>query len=445
MKRIRYFLCGLWAFGAVCFAGGCGTKSLPEASADAAGENLVRVKVVSPQRTTLKRITTQPATVYAWHQAELYARVAGYLKELKVDIGSRVEEGAVLGVIDVPELMKSREKQQAIITRLQAEEKRSVAAIRLATATVTAAEAARDRAKADIAKAAAQLAADQAEFRRVQQLVSTRTVASRLLDEARKRLDSARAAKTSAQAAYESAKANVTVAAAKLAVAQADQEASQAETNVARKQLEELNVRIKYATLTAPFAGIITARNVDPGDLVRNIQAASDTARRPLFSVAQLDKVRVRITVPENDAPWADKGDAVTFRFRSLPGHSFKTQISRIASRLDESTRTMLVEADLANPEHVLLPGMYAEATILLKKKADALVLPAGAVRYDETGRSYVYVVDAGDIIRVVDVHTGFDDGKRIEIISGLNEQSSVVAAMVGRLQAGQQVHVEGR
>jgi RND family efflux transporter MFP subunit len=437
----------------------CGCQSESGAQTDAAqlqSEELVRVKVVRHQNKNkkLERTTTQPATLHAYYQAELFAKVSGYLKELKVDIGDPVETGDVLGTIDIPEMDKARERQEATICRLKTEEKRSQAGIDLAKANVQATEASRDQAKADIDKTNAQLTADRAEFVRVQELVSTKSIAGRLLDEARKKLESSQASKISAQAAFDSAVANVSVANSKQAVAEAELDASKSATDVAGKQLEEMDALMAYATLKSPFKGVVVQRNVDPGDLVRNIQTASNNRSRPLFVIAQLDKIRVRIAIPENEVPWTDVGDTVTLQMRAIPERTFSGKISRVARALDESTRTMLVEVDLPNPEKILIPGMYCEATIILEKKSDALMLPAGAVRYalmlpagalpyKKTDVSFVYVVDSGGTIRIQEVTTGLDDGKQIEITGGLDENDRVVGSMIGRLQAGQKVQVE--
>lgn len=435
---------------AVCC--GCQETTEPQlGAAEAEREDLVTVKVVRPQRKTLSRSTTQPATVHAYHQAELFSKVAGYLKELKIDadidsefdIGSEVDAGQVLAVIDVPEMEKAREKQEATIRKLKADERRAEAFSKLAAVNVTVAEALRKQADAQIKQIDAQLTAAEAEFERVKELVKNDAVAKRLLDEAQKKFESSQAEKTAVEAAFESAQANVSVAGEKRAVAMAEWESAQEATTVARKQLEEMDVLMGYAMLKAPFKGVITERNVDPGDLVRNFQTASNGSQRPLFSIAQLDRVRVRVAVPENDAPSANKGDPVTLRLRAFAGRSFDSTISRIAHRLDESTRTMLVEFDLPNPEGMLIPGMYGEATITLEEKPDALMLPAGAVRYNEDGDSYVYTIDSNNKVKIVDVQTGSDDGKQIEITSGLDDVSRVVDSMIGRLAAGQKVKIQ--
>lgn len=440
----------LWsiATAVLCLAGltvsasGCGQTDAP-VLADATEDDTPVVKTVSPEIITLRRTTTQPATVHAYHQAELYAKVAGYLAELHVDIGQSVSAGDVLGVISVPELDRAREKQEATIRRLEAEEKRALASMELAQANVKSAEAMREQARAEVAQTDAQLNADRSEFERVMELVEQKAVAGRLLDEAKQRYEAAQSTKLAAKAAFDSAVATVTVALQSEVVVSAESAAAEAETTVARKSLEELDALMNYATLTAPFDGVVTQRHVDPGDLVRNIQTASESSRWPLFEISQVDRVRVRIDVPENEAPWATMGDAVSVEMRSLPGRTFDATISRVARRVSENTRTMRVEVDLDNAEGLLLPGMYGEASVTLDEIPDALVLPATAVRFDKEGNSSVYVLDDNNTVRVIPVTTGNDDGKQIQILDGLDASASIVTSMIGRLKDGQKVRVE--
>lgn len=432
------------------FSCGCGGGDLTRAEAAAApatnsdpASELQAVTVVRPEHRTLRRTTTQPATAHAWHEAQIYAKVAGYLKELKADLGDEVDAGAVLAVISVPELQKQVEKQQATVRSLESKEKQAAAGVTVAEANHRSADALLNQARADTGRTDALLAADAAEMRRVTDLVQRRAVADRLLDEARKRHDSSQAARQSAEAAVVSAQANRSVAEARIEAARADREAAEAETDIARRELEELQALQEYTTLNAPFHGVVTQRNVDPGDLVRNIQTASDPSRQPLFCIAQLDKLRVRVPVPENDAPGVNPGDKATLVLRALRGRPIEAQVARVARSLDPGTRTMLAEIDVPNPDGSLLPGMYAEATIVLEERADAILLPARAVRHDEQGRSYVYAVQPDDTIRIIDVVTGSDDGHHIEITSGLAGDERIVDAQIGRLKDGQKVRVQ--
>ncbi len=420
--------------------GQTGAGAVAEQSAN---DDVVTVKTLSPEKTTLRRTTTQPASIHAYYQAEVYAKVGGYLEELNVDIGEQVDAGAVLATIAVPEMLKSREKLEATIRRLQADEKRAVAEISVAQANAESAKAATEQAQADVAAAEAHLKAARIEYERVDELVQNQALAERLRDEALKRYESAQAAKSAVESAVVSANANLGVANAKLQAAQADLATAQARIEVASKELEELDALMAYATVRSPFHGVVTERHADPGDLIRNAPSSSGPDSPPLFVIAELDKLRVRITVPENQTPWADEGDPVTLVAPALPNRQFEGTIDRIARSLDKSTRTMTVEVDLPNPAHALLPGMYAEATIELDEKPDALVLSAGAVRFDEEGHSRVYVVDQDNTVKVVDVSTGVDDGKQIEILSGLDENARVIDATARRLAPGQPVRIQ--
>jgi RND family efflux transporter MFP subunit len=162
-----------------------------------------------------------------------------------------------------------------------------------------------------------------------------------------------------------------------------------------------------------------------------------------VFTVTQLDKVRVRVALPERDAPLADVGDPAKLTFQALPGQVFEGHIARTASVLDRQTRTMMVEIDLENSQQHLLPGMFGQATITLTPAIASLTLPANTVRFDEKGNSYVYVVDARNEVAVVDVEVGLDDGSQLQIIAGLDGDEKVVAPVLRRLRAGQKVSTE--
>jgi RND family efflux transporter MFP subunit len=405
-----------------------------------AGGDQAAVRTFAPQKISLARTTTQPATIHAYHQAEVYAKVAGYLEELNVDIGQKVEAGTVLATIAVPEMAKAREKQQAAVRHLQADEKRAGAEITVAQANAESAQAALEQARADVSAADAHLKAARIEFERVDELVQSQALAERLRDEALKRFESAQAAKSAVESAVVSAGANLGVAKAKLEAARADLATARARTEVAAKELEELDARMSYLTLRSPFPGIVTERNADPGDLIGDSQNGLSKDGTPLFVVTRLDRIRVRVPVPERDAPLVDVGDAVQITLPALPDQTLEGEVSRVAGLLAEQTRTMLAEIDLPNPHRKILPGMFGQATITLEAPREKLTLPARAVRYDEHGNSYVYVVNAASEIEVVEVSTGLDDGQQIEITSGLNGDERVVEPLLRRLKPGQKV-----
>ncbi len=399
----------------------------------------IPVKTVSAVETNVQRTTTQPATVHPFYRAEVRAKVSGYVGEVKADIGDIVDAGATLAVIDVPEMHKQHEIIEARITQYESEEVRAEARVELAQANVRSAEARLDQAKSEMNRADASLAAMEAEFNRTADLVQRQSLESRMLDEVRKKRDSERANKEATASAIKSADADVAVAQARLTSAQADLKAVQAETAIARRQLEEVDVLMDYATLKAPFAGLVTQRHVDPGDLVRETSEVGNG--QPLFVVSQVETVRVHIPVPEVDAALVSRGDAITLRFPSFPAEEPMTaQVTRLAGDLDPSTRTMLVEAEIQNPDRKLIPGMFGEASISLSTKVAATMLPARAVRFSESGEAYVYIVDDDSTVSVAPVKTGMDDGHSIQILAGLQPGQQVIDAHLKRFIDGEKV-----
>lgn len=420
---------------------GCQQPSPPPTASTPA--RLIRVNLVKPAAATVARTTTQPATIHAYYAARIFAKTSGYLIELNADIGSVVKQHDVLGVIGVPEMAKQRDAKLALIQQLQAEEQRTASQLEIAKARVLSFLAKLSKAKAEVGKAEAGLAATQVELDRVSSLVQQRAVADRLQDEAQKKHDMATAEKTSLDASVTSAEADAALAKAEVAAADADVIVAAAMTAVARSELAELDELIKYATLTAPFAGVVTQRNVDPGDLVRNAQTTSTDVSEALFVIAQLDRVRVRVHVPERDAPLANVGDPVSITLQAIPNTTFDGKIDRIAGALDERTRTMMVEIDVPNDERLLRPGMFGQAAITLAPAGDVVALPARAVRYDGDGRSFVYALNAADEVEVIDVVTGFDNGQEIEIARGIDAKTRVVGPLIDRLKPGQKVKVD--
>ena len=403
-------------------------------------ENVVAVKAVAVAEKEVVRTTVQPATVHAYYRAEIRAKAHGYVSQLKADIGDFVEAGAALAVIDVPEMEKQHQVMEARILRFQSEERRSVADVDLAKANVQSANAKLAQSKSQLNRAEAFLAAAEAEFDRTSDLVQRQSLERRVLDEVRKKRDSELANKESVASAITSAEADVVVAQAKQAAAEADLQATKGETDIARKEMEEIEVMMDYATLKAPFAGVVTSRSVDLGDLVREDH---DADGQSLMVVSQVDKVRIHIPVPEVDAVLVNRGDAVSLTFPSFSDEDpIPASVTRVSSSLDPSTRTMLVEVELQNPDKKLVPGMFGQATITLSTKVAANMLPARAIRFDESGQAYVYVVGQDERVSVVNVTTGIDDGSTIEILSGVQSGQRVVDAHLKRFTTGQQVTI---
>lgn len=399
---------------------------------------LVAVQTVAVQQAEIRRTSSQPATVYPFYAADIRAKAHGYVSDVAVDIGDVVQAGSVLATISVPEMETRRLIAVAEIEKQKAEEARAAAGVALAAANVNASTALAAEARSQMQQVEASLAAAESEFSRTSDLVRRGSIQGRMLDEVRQRRDSEAAKQAAVTSSIDSAIANVEVAKAKLASAKADVKAAAASTDVSTRKVEEIDVLIKYATLTAPFDGVVTRRNVSPGDLVNERNDSE-----PLFVISQLSKVRIHIPVPENDAAFVNRGDSISLVFPSFSSEDAMTvSVTRHTGQLDPSTRMMLVEAEVENTDGKLIPGMFGKASIAMGTQVAANMLPARAVRFDESGKAYVYVVADDTTVSVVSVTTGMDNGNTIEIVSGLESGQTVISAHLQRFTEGQKVKV---
>ena len=421
---------------------GCGGDVLPPGDRDPANSDQPpRIEVVRPVRTTITHTTTQPATVHPYFQADIVAKVSGYFRDVNVDIGDEVEAGQPLCTLFIPEMEQQRQQAVARQQRLGAELQRAQAAVEVAVAQAAAAEAGVEEAVSNVKRVEARLVADRADLDRMVGLVQKQAATVAMLDEARAEHDVSEASRVSAEAAVRSARARTMIAAAERRAAEAEIATAEARLAESGTAIEEIDTMLNYATLRAPFAGVITSRHVDPGDFVPESSAGGRDAP-PLFHVEQQSRLRVRAAVPERDAGHVDAGDPVSIVCDALPGEPLTATVSRVARRLDPSTRTMVVEIDLDNQEQRLLPGMFGRATITTRVESAALVLPASAIRMDPTGKAHVLVVDEQGSAQQVRVTTGADDGQKIQIITGLSGDEQVINSFVGSIRPGQLVEV---
>ena len=398
----------------------------------------VPVKTVAVAQVEIARTTQQPASVHPYFETEIRARVSGYVSEISADIGDVVQAGDRLAIVDVPELDQQRETWAAEVELLTAEEQGAAAGVDLAKAMVNSSRAKLDQAKAEQAGVEASLAAAQAEFDRTKDMVDRGSLQSRVLDEVRMKRDSEAAAKEAVASAVSAAEAEVAVAQAEQAAAEARLKTAQAKTQVGRGKLKELEVSLNFANVIAPFDGVISERHVNLGDLID--EKGSDGSHS-LFHLSKVDRVRVHIPVPEIDAPFVQPGDAITLTFPSFASEpAIQATVTRRTGSLDPSTRTMTVEAELDNADGKLLPGMFGQASIELETKVAKTMLPSRAVRFDETGNAYVYVIDSQNRIKVAEVTAGMDTGTEIEILSGVQPGDQIIGPHLKRFTEGQQV-----
>jgi multidrug efflux pump subunit AcrA (membrane-fusion protein) len=344
-----------------------------------------RVEVVHPRRVTVARRLQTNATLAAFEEADLFAKVTGYLSDVRVDIGDHVKAGQVLAVIDIPELEQQLAEDQAQLASKQ-----------------SALETARRQVDHDRANRTLQ----DITLKRQEALFKDQWVPAQMVDQTR---------------------ADAAVAKANVGVAKANRTLAAHQIDLAAATVEKTKALLAYSQIVAPFDGVVARRLVNRGDLV---QAPTGTLMTPLFTVQRIDTIRVFCDVPENDVPLVHIGDPAIVKPSGLEGKPFIGKVTRYSLRLDPETRNMRTEIDLPNPEERLYPGMYAQVSLEMNRRPDVLTVPAAAVGSDGDG-SFVNTIADNRITRLA-VRTGLTDNGRIEVTAGLSEGTPVVAIVKG-------------
>jgi membrane fusion protein, multidrug efflux system len=201
-------------------------------------------------------------------------------------------------------------------------------------------------------------------------------------------------------------------------VAKQDLDNSEAAWKVAAAACDGAQTRLSYARITAPFAGFVTRRYLDPGALVTPNSST-------LFTLMNLDRLKIIVNVLEQDIPRVSPGSTATVRVDAFPEKNFAGIVTRLSQAVDLATRTMAVEIDIPNPEHLLRPGMFASVALNVGQLKDVLTLPTQAFLRDDKGQ-YVYIIRKDTAYRAR-VQAGFEQDSRIVVVSGLDGSEDVV------------------
>jgi len=315
-------------------------------------------------------------------QIDLHAKVAGYLQKINVDIGDHVKEGDVIAVLEIPELNEEVESARA------------------------ATEAARQAVKSADAK-----------YREVHLSLQ------RLQEVAKKN------PKLIAQQDLDDANSRDLAAAADLALAGQHVAECRADQN-------RVETMVKYATITAPFDGVITRRFADPGALIQ-AGISSDTQALPVVSLAQDSVLRATFPLPESIVARMEIGDPVQIQVPAL-GRTLAGKVSRFSRHVERATRTMEAQIDVPNPGAAITPGMYAVADFDVETRRNVLTVPVMAVK---TGAEpSVFTVNARNQIEKKPVKLGLETPDAVEVDGGLKAGDLVVIGNTGELRDGMPV-----
>src|SRR5947207_2941547 len=349
--------------------------------ADAVRTGLQLVSTPNPRRAPEVIEIPLPGSMEAILETGIYARTDGYLTARYVDIGDRVRKGQQRADIDTPEV--DQQLMQAIATIAQD--------------------------KANVVKFEADLALARTTLQRY--------VAAGPGTVSKQQIDERTSAVTDAEKVVDAARATV----------YAD------EANVHR--LLDLQ---SFQKVYAPFDGVITVRNVDPGSL---ISAGSTSGTRELFRLAQVDVLRIFVYVPQSYAPDIRAGQSADVSVRELPGRVFQGTVTRTAGAIDPTSRTLLTEVQVPNPERLLLSGSYATVRFKVQRAEPPLVVPQSALLIDANGVR-VALVDADGTLHYRPIQIGRDYGNDAEVLSGLETTDVVATGISANIAEGSRVEI---
>jgi RND family efflux transporter MFP subunit len=331
---------------------------------------------------------------------DLHAKVAGYLKRITVDVGDRVQAGQLIATLEVPEMQDDLAHAAATIKRGLSEVQRYQRELQNAETNRKLAELSYSR-LANVNKNDPGLVAQQ-------------------------ELDVALARQQSAEQQ---------VAAARAALASAEQQ-----VEISKTTEQHSKTMSDYTQIAAPFSGVITKRFADTGAMIQ-AGTASQSQAMPVVRLAQIDRLRLIIPVPESFVPHIHLGAPVMVRVSSL-GKAIPGRIARYSKDVLLSTKTMETEIDVQNPGWMLTPGMNADVVLTLEKRANALTVPVQSLTMRD-GARFVMVVNPEGAIEERPIKVGIETPANVEVLSGVKKDELVIVGNRSQLRAGQKVETQ--
>ena len=359
------FLCAALAIVAALGSTSCGGSHSGKVEANAKQMVTVGVTVVTKQ--TLSREISLSSELVPFQEIDVYAKVSGYVKKLYVDYGSHVKAGDLIATLEIPELQAQLEEDKAEIKNANNQV---------------------SRADHELKRYDAQYQALHLQYTRLNGVFESQPGIV-----AQQEVDDAQGKDLAAASQVDAGKAGLEAAQSQLAAAQA--------------KLAHDQTMFDYSKITAPFSGVVTQRFANLGTLVQ-AGTSSSTQVIPIVRLSQDNLFRLVIPIPESYVRYIRVGDPVDVRVpslnRTLPG-----KVARFSVDVTQDTRTMHTEVDVPNPDHVLIPGLYAEADVALEHRDDIPAVPLQAISH-EGGKTTVLVVNQNGEIEDRPVTLGIAD-----------------------------------
>ena len=379
----------------IALLAGCSNSNVRAGGAQP--EPATTVGVTPVTRKPILRQLSLSSELVPFQEIDVYAKESGFVKKLLVDYGSRVEEGQLMATLEIPELEAQLEQDAAVIRSVSDQVQ---------------------HAKNEIDRLEAQHKVYQLMAERMKGVVEKQPG---LL--AQQEIDEAVGKDLASAAQVEAAKSSL--------------QSVQSQLDAAKAKEQHDRVLFDYSQIRAPFAGVVTQRYANYGTLLQ-AGTNSSTQAMPLVRLSQDNLFRLVIPVPESYVKYVKVGDRVQVRVPSLD-KVFPGKVARFSVAVNQDTRTMHTEVDVPNTSRVLIPGMYAEATLTLEHKNDALVVPLQAVNQNGQ-QTTILLVDHDNKIQERKIALGLQTASDAEVVAGLNEGDRVVVSDRSGLKPGMDV-----
>jgi RND family efflux transporter MFP subunit len=344
------------------------------------------VAIVHPKQDTADPELVLPGDVQAWYSAPVYARVNGYLKMWYFDYGAQVKKGQVLAEIETPEID-------------------------------------------------AQFSAAKARLRSAEAVIKVRDAEAHFADTTFARWRDAPKGVVSVQE-QQSKQADYQSAVARLDAAHAD-------VSVAQAEVDRLQALEGFKQVTAPFDGVVTARETDIGALINAGSGIAGGSGPELFRVADVHKMRVYAKVPQRMANSIPVGMKAQLHLPQYPDRVFTATVTNTSSAIDVTSRTLLVEMQAENPDGLLQPGTFAEVHWNLPSDPNVIRIPTSALLFRQHGLE-VAVVGPDDKVSLKPVSLGRNLDTDVEVLQGLSASDRVVDSPPDALASGDVVRIAG-
>ncbi|MEH2350195.1 MAG: efflux RND transporter periplasmic adaptor subunit [Nostoc sp.] len=357
------------------------------------------VNVMTPRRATGISNLELPGSVVALNQTTVYARSTGYLRRWYADIGDRVRAGQLLAEIDSPDIDQQVLQAKAELIQAQANVLQSRASLA--------------KGVSDLKQARANLLIARQSWERWQVLVKQGAVAQQDAD--------------TKYAAYQANLANVEAAQNTISSDSANVKVAQANAYAIQANFQRNTILQSYKKVTAPFAGVVTARNVNTGVLITSGNGSTNTGNTSLYTIAAYDALNVNVNVPQSSSALLNTGQTAQITVRELPQRVFTGKVVRTSNAIDPNTRTLLTQLKIDNLSGALRPGMYASVKFAINRTNPPFVVPDSVLVIDAKG-TQVATITKNQTVHYQKVAVGRDYGTELEITSGLTGNESLIA-----------------